>query len=304
MVESPQALLYEPLDSIDPDEPTKKATEPDLLLVKEQPITSTFRSTIKHLHAKGGFRARFRGFSLFFVQTIAISSIAGFLASFLPILITPIIATVVLANLGAAWTHIVISDPSPKPWYRRLPRGNVWKKIAGPTTLVSVSRQMTIFIPLALAKVYGLDMDSHHAVHMTKSQACLAFWKLVSVAVLAIVLGCLLVIPADVALTRVQASLLPDDQETIVPFDRSFGGKVTPEIVGGTGVIGLVDAWKTFDRSALVRLVKAYVKVFAMQMALSFMFLGIFVAQIFIIIGKSDLKKIIDNHGKGKSGEL
>jgi hypothetical protein len=40
--------------------------------------------------------------------------------------------------------------------------------------------------------------------------------------------------PADVTLTRVQASLLPDIEETIVPFDQTFCEKVVPEVIGGS----------------------------------------------------------------------
>jgi uncharacterized membrane protein (DUF485 family) len=152
---------------------------------------------------------------------------------------------------------------------------------------------------MALAKVYGLHMDPKMAANLSGAEKHKAAWKGFSVFVLFIVLSFLTVIPANVTLTRVQASLLSDNEETIVPFDRSFGGKVIPEIVGGSGVIGLVDAWKTFDFNARVRLVKAYVKVFALQMALTMFFIGVVVAQLFIIIGKTNLKKIIKDPKNG-----
>jgi hypothetical protein len=96
----------------------------------------------------------------------------------------------------------------------------------------------------------------------------------------------LLVLPADVTLTRVQASLLPDAEETIVPFDRSFGGKVIPEIVGGSGVLSMLDAWKSFDWSSRIRLVKAYAKIYALQILVSFFFGLCLAAEMFLIAGK------------------
>ena len=39
--------------------------------------------------------------------------------------------------------------------------------------------------------------------------------------------------------------MLPDEDEAIVPFDRSFGGKVVPAILGGSGKLSIRDAWKT-----------------------------------------------------------
>ena len=124
--------------------------------------------------------------------------------------------------------------------------------------------------------------------------------KTLSVLALSVTLAFLVVIPANVTLTRVQSSLLPEEVESIVPFDRSFGGKVIPEIVGGSGVIGMLDAWKTFDWNSRVRLIKAYAKFLAMQFAISILFVVTIGAQIALIVGK-DLKKIFP--GNGKDGE-
>jgi len=123
-------------------------------------------------------------------------------------------------------------------------------------------------------------------------QAWIITLKGVSIGALALVLGFLLVVPADVSLTRVQASLLADSEETIVPFDRSFNGKVIPEIVGGTGAIGMLDAWKSFDWAARVRLVKAYLKVFLMQLAIASVFVVIAVLEVTLVFSKS--KKVAD----------
>jgi len=120
----------------------------------------------------------------------------------------------------------------------------------------------------------------------------LAF-KSLSVIALVIILSFLLVLPANVALTRVQASLLNDSEETIVPFDRSFGGKVVPEIVGGSGVVSIVDAWRTFDWSSRLRLLKAYGKVLVLQSLMSTLFgLTIFI-ELGLIIGFGNIKKLV-----------
>jgi len=295
MVESPQALLYEPLDTIDPDAPINKNADPELVLVKQKPITSSFRATIKHLQAKAGFRARFRGIALYVVYSIVLSSVAKFIGVFLPFglhIIAPIFATVLLANASLAWTHIVISDPSPKPWYRRLPERRMWKKVAGPTAMLAIAEQLAIVIPVALAGACGLgDINPGTAHDMAPGEARIVALKGFGLLALSAVLGLGLVIPANVTLTRVQASLLADDQESIVPFDRSFGGKVIPEIVGGSGVVSNLDAWKTFDWSARIRLIKAYVKVFFMQFALTMLFIGVAIAQIVLVIGKTSIIK-------------
>jgi hypothetical protein len=134
---------------------------------------------------------------------------------------------------------------------------------------------------------------------MTPHQQTVMGLKAIGIAVLSLVLGFFVVIPANVALTRVQASLLNDTEETIVPFDRSFGGKVVPEIVGGSGVIGMLEAWKSFDWDSRIRLIKAYCKVFAMQMAVTLMFTVLLVSQLFIIVGKDWSKFIPRDDNKG-----
>ena len=300
MVESPEAIVFEPLTVEDPDLPINKSTEPELLLVKQKPITASFRTTIKHLQSKGGFRARFRGFSIFFVNVMLVNWISGLLNTFVPFLLAPIIATIVCARFSLAWTHIVISDPNPKPWYRRFPSIKTWKKVAGPTAILAIAEQAAIVLPAYLAARFNF-IGSPDFAYTTSAERQIMALKGFSVLAISLALAFLVVIPANVTLTRVQASLLPDEIESIVPFDRSFGGKVIPEIVGGSGVVGMLDAWKTFDWNSRIRLVKAYAKVLAMQFGLSVLFFVTIGAEIALIVGK-DLKKIFPDDGKdGKS---
>jgi hypothetical protein len=300
MVESPEAIVFESITTSDPDAPldnNNKSVEPELLLMKPQPITANFRTTIKHLQSKGGFRARFRGVSAFVVYSILVQWISQMFSIFVPFLFAPIIATTLCATLSLAWTHIVISDPSPKPWFRRVPSIKTWKKVAGPTAILAVAEQFAIVLPAYLAARSGFVGSPDDFANTTNSQRNIMVLKSFGILALSLALALLVVIPANVTLTRVQASLLPDDVETIIPFDRSFGGKVIPEIVGGSGVIGTLDAWNTFDWNSRVRLVKAYLKVVAMQFALTILFSVIMGAQFALIIGKHS-KEVFPSDGK------
>jgi len=178
----------------------------------------------------------------------------------------------------------------------------MWNKIAGPTAVLAIAEQLTILLPATLSILYGLHNVREEAGNMSKHDASMVALKGFSVAALAIALAFFLVLPANVALTRVQASLLDDNEETIVPFDRSFGGKVVPEIIGGTGVIGILDAWKTFDWNSRVRLLKAYAKVFAMQFVFSIVFVLVLVAEVGLIVGWANISKLVPENGK--DGEI
>lgn len=306
MIESPQeAILFEPLATEDPDSIIK---DPEHAQVKTKPITASFRSTIRLLQSVGGFRARFRGLAIYIVSGFAVNSVGGILSvfplfSFIPRPFWNAVATVLCATLSLTWTHIVISEPSPKTWFRRLPALRMWKKVAAPTAVLAITQQLAVYLPIYLAIVTGFtDQKPEDIAHMTGGQRTAMAFKGIGIFIFGLVLAFLIVIPANVTLTRVQASLLSDAEETIVPFDRSFGGKVIPEIVGGPGVIGMLDAWKTFDWASRIRLIKTYVKVFAMQVAVTALFSLVLVAQIFMIVG-SDWSKLIPEDGdKGDKG--
>jgi len=288
MIESPaEAIDFQPLKTNDPA--TKDAEQPFV----PKPITASFRKTVRHLHAVGGFAARFRGFWLFVVQGALVQWIAGMISFMLPRSLANIVALVALSQLSLAWTQIVISGPSPKPWYRRLPASKTWKKVAGPTAILALSEQLAVFVPVYIAVATGMAENPRN---FTPHQKSMLGVKALFLALLGLVLAIVFVIPAKVVLTRVQASLLPDSDETIVPFDRSFGGKVVPEIVGGDGV-SLKDAWATFDWASRVRLVKAYAKVLAMHITVWVVFVVCICAQLFMVVGK-DFSKLIPKDGK------
>lgn len=287
MIEShADEIAFEPLATEDPDSITK---DPEPVSSKPQHITSSFRRTLRHL---GGSHERFRGVWIFIFNALVVQWVTGFLAilpiiHFMPRGLLTVAAAVLCAQLSLGWTHIVISQSSPETWFHRLPSISEWKKVAIPTAVLALAEQLAVWIPLSIATLAGIvNNASNNLITMTPHQQTVMGLKATGIAALSLVLSFVLVIPANVTLTRVQASLLDDAEETIVPFDRSFGGKVMPEIVGGSGVAGMLDAWESFDWASRIRLVKAYVKVFAMQVAASILFAVVFVAQLFVIVGK------------------
>lgn len=306
MIESPDAL-FEPLPTIDPDSDNALdsgiAAEP--VALKQQTISSSFRRTVKHLTAKGGFTARFRGFSIFIVNAFLVGLISGPISAipFIPPSVAGAISTIILANLSLAWTHIVISEPSTKRWYRRVPGLRAFKKIVAPTAVLALAKELSVLLPLLFAKIYNFGKLREDAPNMSGGRTVVIGLEALSVLAFGIVLSFFLVLPAKVALTRVQACLLDDSEETIVPFDRTFGGKVVPEIVGGTGVISMIDAWKTFDWAARVRLVKTYAKLLVLETLVVVAFIAVIVIE-FFVIAHADLKKVFPGDGNTGGKDL
>ncbi|KAJ6016155.1 hypothetical protein N7540_010746, partial [Penicillium herquei] len=249
--------LTKPFDPNDP-EPAAAPTP--------KPITSKLRTTVKHLRSRAGFWSRFRGFSMFMAWNMA----RGFLSAIIPVgsssfigqFFVQSIVTVLLCTWQMAWVHIVITEPSPKRFYQRIPSWRSWMKIAPAAMLEDVLAAAAFFLPMAIAKLTGAFNITPGAGNTMKD-----LYRSLAVAALPAILALMLTIPARVIFIRVAASMLPEEEETIVPFDRSFGGKVQPAIVGGSGKIGLLEAWSTFDWASRVRLFKVIGKTFAMEVA-------------------------------------
>jgi len=305
MVESSQITLYDPVATTDSNaalldlDDTKKATEqplePELLFVKHKPVTSSFRSTLAHLRARAGRGSSLRGFMAYIISLAAVRYLTQIISYLnfipLPTILAPVIASVLASHFPLLWTHIVISQPDATRWFRRLAPLPTWKTIAVPTAIASLTRNIATVVPLTL--FIKLNAESPQTPSEWNQLPCNAKSTLMlkgfGIAALSFVLWILLVVPAKVTLTRVQASLLPDESEPIIPFDRTFGGKTEPK-----GVLSMLDAWKTFDWNSRIRLLKAYLKAAAMQFALSLLFVSLAMTTAIVALGSENLKKLLD----------
>lgn len=280
MIESPVEAVYLPLTTdsqhpdapLDLDEKTKSdavAQDQDLLVVKPQPITSTSRGALRHLRTHCGRLAKWRGLSAAIAHSMLVNNVASVVEGFFGHReLSFIFATIMGAQLSLAWTHIVISNPSQKYWFQRLAPARVFGKVLAPTMLLAVTELLTVGMPVVLFRAWGLQ-DVLEDPSVVRAMDCSAHkvlaLKFVAVGVLGLLLAVGIMVPANVTLTRMQASLLSDAEETVVPFDRTFGGKVESEEDGGKGVVGMLDAWKTFTGVSRLRLLKLYAQVFAAQ---------------------------------------
>lgn len=261
-------------DPTKPNDPTEIAAE-----AAPKPITSKLRTTIKHLRARAGFWSRFRGFSMFMTNMMATSFLVRLVpissGNFIAQAISQVAIGTLLANLDLAWVHIVISEPSPKRFYQRIPGYKTWVKIAPVAALCHAAVAVSFYLPLILtAGISGWKwMDGGADSMPTEEELRKAAAALTFPSLLCFVISFF----ARAIFVRVAASMLPDDEEAIVPFDRAFGGKVVPAILGGSGKLSVKDAWTTFDRAARVRYFKAFGKAFGMLVGVIFFFTMILV---------------------------
>lgn len=273
-VEDSNPDIYVRIDNDDPNNKPLNSADPEPAVnASPMPVTSSLRSTIRHLRARAGFWSRFRGLAMWITLGFARSLLASLIVpigSFFGQFIAQSLISIIFSTWQMAWVHIVITEPSPKRFYQRIPSFRTWIKIAPAAALVDFATAACVFLPMGLTSALGFLPDVTSDVS--------GLFQFAAVAALPALLAVLVSVPAQVVFVRVAASMLPEEDETIVPFDRSFGGKVNPEIVGGSGKIGIVTAWTSFDWPARVRLAKVIAKTFVMQVAVAivaFITLGI-----------------------------
>ena len=297
MVEDENPPPYEPVSLDDPEavsvslpeeprvSPRNKASDSG----RDKPIGPSLRGLNRHLRSDCGFRAYLKGLACFFfmntVNVLLLTTFAGALHPFLAPLGT-LVASLALVQVSTAWVHIVITPLSGWFFWRRLPSFKrafdaTWK----PVVLFWLATEVaTLIIQLTGA---CLDMNVFDVYKGKPVDVDGIEWKGPVLFVVALVLTMVITVPAHVILVRVQASLLPMDRNTIIPFDRTFGGKVEPAIVGGLGYATISDAWSTLSVGAWRRLYTLYAKVLLVNVAICFAFAGIIYAE-FALFGIRD----------------
>lgn len=307
-VEQPRTVILteaNPHDAADPDTSLEKAPlmDEEVMVFKEQPITSNMRKTIRHLITVGGSKARWRGLGASIVYHITHTLCMHLVSAMFgnpPSMVFPvsfsvswILSAVFLSRIHATWTQVMISQPSALPWYRRIPGGRpVYKALILPSFVYAVAQLAIVIIPVSILAPSIDDYTSGNRIAAGREQEAVS--RLITAIAAALFIGLAFVLPASVTLTRVEASLLPEDQETIVNFDRTLGGTAMDpaNLTTRECVSMFFGAWKSFDRASRTRLVTYY---FKMCLALaSIVILGVLaVWSEIVLIGPEKLKAFV-----------
>ena len=276
----------------------------EILAIRHKPVTSKIRSSLKHLESYAGYRSRWRGVSVFFVYIMVHGLLTeflqahatrlagltafGFTGVYAGRVIASAITSILLARLSLTWTHIVISEPSSKLWYRRVPPFRAWKNIWAATAAADIACRLPIMFSAVCFSATGspqLGGARDQKLQLTALVACFVIGFITFIG---------LAVPAYVTMIRIQASMLPEEHKSIVPFDRTFGGRAIPEILGGTVSLGYLDAWKTFDRPARLRMLRLLVKNILIEVALHGFFAFVVGCEIITIIGPGKMRDFFD----------
>lgn len=122
--------------------------------------------------------------------------------------------------------------------------------------------------------------------------------RFLAVPATAMIVALAVLLPAAVTLTRIEATLLPEDQQTIVPFDRqAIVGDIDLTQRGASKSL-FIEAWRSFDKPARLRLIKLYVKMVMIQLAVAFVGLHLIVAETYFIGGERLASTLKEAHAQ------
>jgi hypothetical protein len=292
MIEERQTTLVETRTvAVDEKEASDKTRliDEEVMVITQTPLTSSIKNTLRHLTTIGGFRARYRGLACALVYNVVHSLVVNFIsvaiAAFtgLPVVgrvIANIMAQVLCARIHMVWTHIVVSEPSTTSWTQRLSQTdrNVFRALALPAFVHAMAELATYGLPLAMFLFVGPEVAGPNE---TEHMVCRAVISLVAF----VMLNILILLPATVTRTRVEASFLPEADKTIVPFDRTFNGAVdmlSLDTRAGRKSL-FVEAWRSFDMASRARLVRFFVKEAAIELFFSITAIAAISAQLSLL---------------------
>ena len=167
------------------------------------------------------------------------AGVALLIPAFLPIsvqttlvsILTEFILTMFLATWQMAWIHVVIADKSPRCTYRRMLGYRHWPQIAPAAALNNALICLTYSLNIAAVRFAAWTAirltATKHESEPSEGEGRGEFAGFFT-SILAAIFFLLLSLPARAVFASVAASMLPEELDPIVPFDRQFGGKVQP----------------------------------------------------------------------------
>ncbi|KAK3991344.1 hypothetical protein QBC44DRAFT_323465, partial [Cladorrhinum sp. PSN332] len=236
------------------------------------PVTSSLRKTHRSLTSLSGWTSLYRGLGYNLISHLIIGLASSPFYKLLGPQIAHLISLLLFTNLRTAWVHIVITPPSTQRWWKRIPS---YKRTLVATYIPILcfwaALHSSIALPYIMAGLVGLSgVDGSKGQKLSGAKEVIL--SLLGIAAWLMSVG--IVVPAETALLRVQASLLPEDEDTIIPFDRSFGGRVVPAVVSGKGFPGVRAALSTVSWPSWRRIVLQQIKICGVSFVL---FFGMFV---------------------------
>ncbi|KAK9454039.1 hypothetical protein V1511DRAFT_511990 [Dipodascopsis uninucleata] len=185
-------------------------------------VTANVSGTLRFLRRNYGKKAVFRGMSIYLVMNIIQGLVVFFLSvlfsSPLKEIISVIVGAIVVAPFSMIVTHAVISKPSSTSYINRL-RSYGWQAGKLTVPIVILESICSAVFGALFQLVSTLNIRSTESTH-----GALYLFSIIIVGLSGILFFFLCFLPVVMVRVRMQASLLPEDDEQVLPFNRlSYG---------------------------------------------------------------------------------
>lgn len=286
-------------------------------------ITSSIRATLRHLNAEAGDLSMFRGIgtsSAAYLLMMPMFLFVEFVSHRLPLVkkssraaeaFANVVAALIASQIYATILHVCISKPRYKFWFRRMPM--TWFKVlrtAWLAVLVDILSEEIVqaafyyLTPGSKTKHEPETESITFGANKTSKPFQLSDGPLIKISVAIVLWACIkamlrsqikpvirivLLRPFEAIHNRVYASMLSDDEDPVVPMDRSFQGR--PQTGGilqqQTQPLGFVEAARTIDKDTYIRFIKLKFKLHVIKQLVQWAFWTLIFAEIIFFIGPS-----------------
>ena len=286
-------------------------------------LTSSIRATVRHLNAEAGDLSMFRGIgsaSAIYLVMIPLSLCIEFVSHKLSLIkksgrVSEGVATHITSLIGcqmlATLIHVCISKPRYKFWFRRMPM--TWLGVLRTAWVAIIVNGLTD--DLVEAAFYWLTPSSKPGngtidtrgekqvfqlsngplVRISVAVVIWSFFKSMLRGQIKPLIRLVLLRPFGAIQTRVCASMLRDDEDPVIPMDRSFQGR--PQSGGilqqSPEPLGFIAAAKTIDKKTYIRLVKLKFKVHVIETLITWAFWTLIFAETVWFFGPSAIWVVV-----------
>lgn len=225
-------------------------------------ITTSIRGTHRHLCSKWGWPALVHGALVAFLFSI-VQSLLLFLLDlvpFVPSLLNLLIVSLATIQLSTAWVHFVVSLPTTRGKWPRIPAfRETFLAVALPTVVFEVAQWAVLQLPILGLGLLDVEVETIGPITIPRfrpSQGGI----LLAFSILHLVWVFALLVPLVAIVSRAQASLVPADYDTAVPINRDFGSELSYTRPHAR----MVEAWLSL-RGSWKRVYKFSAKVFLLS---------------------------------------
>ncbi|KAF1355370.1 hypothetical protein BDV97DRAFT_345399 [Delphinella strobiligena] len=309
----PMSEKYGILDSVEEEAISKRSDDHISHPRRSNFVTSSIRSTLRHLQTEAGDFSALRGigtqWTLQFFYMLVYLAINFVLPTKLIkaprvfSILSTVLTTLLFAQADTAWLHITISKPRLKFWFRRLPLTflTMIKILWIPTIALILAQEFVNWAPSMLPsskRPQGVPGQGQRGMILVTDGPVVSIglfkflWSLLASVLLSLVrpiLKTIIAMPIEAVYRRMQASVLPDEDDPIVPIDRSFSGNSNSGILYQQKPFDFLSACRSIDRPTIVRLAVLYIKFHLIKEILGWVVKGLFITEAFIHFGASPM---------------